>query len=50
MLEVATLQDDALRRSGTDDEVVGSVGEGRGRRQGERRLAAAGEEEENVRR
>lgn len=48
MLEVAALQDDALRRSGTDDEVVGSVGEGRGRSQGERGLAATGEEEENV--
>lgn len=43
MLEVATLQDDALRRTGTDDEVVGSVGEGRGRSQGERGLAATGE-------
>lgn len=48
MLEVATLQDDALRRSGTDDEVVGSVGEGRGRSQGERGLTATREEEDNV--
>lgn len=48
MLEVAALEDDALRRSGTDDEVVGSVGEGRGRSQGERGLAATGQEEENV--